>query len=106
MIQRRIVLGVVLGAAAIVVIGAAQLFAQSREACANPDAKAELRLATRSLDDAAYDLQAAISGGSLYAAAKVAAADPVEVERAAARQRQAFERVMRARAACRDQVAA
>ena len=72
----------------------------------NPLATAAGLAALSLLDDAAYDLQAAISGGSLYAAAKVAAADPVEVERASARQRQAFERVQRARAACRDQVAA
>ena len=106
MIQRGIVLGVVLGVAGIAAIGGAQLFALSREVCANPAAKAELRAAKRSLDDAVYDLQAAMAGGSLYAAAKVAAADPAEVERATARQREAFERVRRARAACGAQVAA
>jgi hypothetical protein len=106
MIQRGIVLGVVLGATAIAAIGGARLFAQSREVCANPAAKAELRAAKRSLDGAIHDVQAAMAGGSLYAAAKVAAADPVEVERATARQREAFDRVQRARAACADQVAA
>ena len=106
MIQRGIVLGAGVGLVAIALVAAAEVSARSQDACANPAATAELRAATRSLDDAVHAVQAAMSGGSLYAAAKVAAADPAEVERATARQREVFMRLQAARAACGLQVAA
>jgi hypothetical protein len=106
MVQKAIVLAALLGAAAIAVIAIAGAPAMATDACANPASVAELRKARRALDAAVYDVQAAWSGGSLYAGAKVAAADPAEVERATARQRQAFERLTRARAICAGQVAA
>ena len=106
MIQRDIVLSLVISVAAIGLIAAAEVSSRSKDVCAKSDARAELVAARRSLDGAVHSLRAALSGGSLYAGAKVAAADPVEVERARARQVAAFERLERARAACAPQVAA
>jgi hypothetical protein len=100
MMQKAVVLAALLGAAAIAAIAVVGIPAQATDACANPTSRAQLRDARRALDAAIYDVQAARSGGSLYAAAKVAAADPAEVERTKALQRQAFERLERARAAC------
>ena len=106
MIQRDIVLSLVISVAALGLIAGAEVSTHARDACAGPAARGELLAARRSLDTAVREMNAALSGGSLYAAAKVAAADPVEVERARAFQREAFGRLERARAACAGQVAA
>lgn len=100
MIQRDIVFGAILGALVLGAVTVAQGSARSKDACANPAVKAELTAARRALDSAIYDVQAALSGGSLYAGAKIAAADPVEVQRATQRQQQAFERLQQARTDC------
>lgn len=106
MVQRGIILSVVISVAGLGLIAAAEVSTRVKDACVAPRARTELVSARRSLDEAVRQMNAALSGGSLYAAAKVAAADPEEVERARARQTEAFERLERARAACAAQVAA